>query len=164
MTLQTLLIDDGDITDPVHGTRDRDWIGRWIDVAANLGAERARVIAGKQKPTPEVLDRSVTGLAELARRGADQGIRVITENWFATLAGAAEVHAVLDRLDGTVGFLADFGNWKGPGKYAELAAVFARAEACHAKCYFTDGLAMDAEDFRRCLAAAEGAGLPAPTR
>ena len=45
VTLQTLLVDDGDITDPVHRQRDIAWIGRWIDVAAALGAERARVIA-----------------------------------------------------------------------------------------------------------------------
>ena len=72
MTLQTLLIDDGDITDPVNRRRDIAWIGRWIDVAASLGAERARVIAGKQKPSPEVLDVAVAGLAELGRRGASR--------------------------------------------------------------------------------------------
>jgi sugar phosphate isomerase/epimerase len=162
VTLQTLLIDDGDITDPVHRQRDIAWIGGWIDVAAVLGAERARVIAGKRKPSPELLDAAVAGLAELGRRGSEQGVRILTENWFDTLGGPAEVNAVLDRLEGRVGFLADFGNWKGPSKYADLAAVLGRAEDAHAKCSFSDGLSMDAHDFGRCLDAAEAAGYGGP--
>ncbi|HTM79003.1 MAG TPA: sugar phosphate isomerase/epimerase, partial [Devosia sp.] len=56
--LQTLLIDAGDISDPKTSARDLDWIWGWIEIANALGAERARVIAGKQKPTREALDRS----------------------------------------------------------------------------------------------------------
>ncbi|HET7714046.1 MAG TPA: TIM barrel protein [Bauldia sp.] len=160
--LQTLLIDDGDITDPVNRRRDIDWIGRWIDVAAELGAERARVIGGKQKPSPEAIDLSVAGLGELARRGADQGVRIITENWFDTLGGPDVVNAVLGRLDGMVGFLADFGNWKGPGKYDALAAVIGRAEDTHAKCHFEPGLRMDTADYGRCLSIAAAAGYSGP--
>ncbi len=158
ITLQTLLIDDGDITDPVHARRDSDWIARWIDVAAALGAEKARVIAGKQPPSPQVLDRSVAGLAPLARYGADQGVRVLTENWLATTPGPAEVHAILDRLDGAVGFLADLGNWKGATKYDDLASVLPRAENSHAHGSFAEDLAMDTEDFGRCLSVADEAG------
>ena len=160
--LQTLLIDDGDITDPVHAQRDIGWIGRWIDVAAELGAEKARVIAGKRPPSPEVLDRTVAGLTELAGRGTDQGIRILTENWLATMAGPDEVHAVLDQLDGKVGFLADLGNWKGPTKYDDLASVLPRAENSHAHCTFTEDLEMDAEDFGRCLDVAREAGFSGP--
>jgi sugar phosphate isomerase/epimerase len=162
VTLQTLLIDDGDITDPVHRQRDIAWIGRWIDVAAALGAERARVIGGKREPSPEVLDAAVAGLAELARRGNEQGVRILTENWFDTLGDPAAVNAVLDRLEGSVGFLADFGNWKGPSKYADLGSVLGRAEDVHAKCTFSDGLNMDAHDFGRCLDAAVAAGYGGP--
>ncbi|RYE57433.1 MAG: sugar phosphate isomerase/epimerase, partial [Hyphomicrobiales bacterium] len=53
VTLQTLLIDAGDITHPDTGARDEAWIGGWLDVANELGAKNARIIAGKQKPTPE---------------------------------------------------------------------------------------------------------------
>jgi sugar phosphate isomerase/epimerase len=162
VTFQTLLIDDGDITDPVNRRRDIDWIARWIDVAAELGAERARVIAGKAKPSPEVLDLAVEGLAELGALGAAQGVRVMTENWFDTLGGPEEVNTVLDRLDGKVGFLADFGNWKGASKYRDLAAVFGRAEDAHAKCHFGANLDMDASDYGRCLQAAADAGYAGP--
>ncbi len=162
VALQALLIDDGDLADPLHGDRDAAWIGAWIDVAAELGAERARVIGGKQPPDPAVLQRVTNALARLARRGDGQGVRVTTENWHATLANPDAVHAVLDRLDGAVGLLADFGNWSGPGKYDDLASILPRAENCHAKCAFADDMTMDADDYGRCLAVAEAAGYRGP--
>ena len=65
-------------------------------------------------------------------------MRVTTENWLALLAGPKEVHHVLDRLDGEVGFMADFGNWKttGDAKYDDLASILARSEDTHAKARF----------------------------
>lgn len=162
VTLQTLLIDDGDITDPVHRDRDIAWIGRWIDVAAALGAEKARVIAGKQQPSDAVLARSVAGLAELSRRGSEQGVRILTENWLATTPGPSEVHAILDGLDDKVGFLADLGNWKGPTKYDALASILPRAENSHAHGDFDENLELDADDFGRCLSVARDAGFAGP--
>ena len=67
VVLQTLLIDDGDISHPEHGARDTAWIASWIEIANQLGAENARIIAGKQKPTPETLDRSAKALASLVK-------------------------------------------------------------------------------------------------
>ena len=162
VTLQTLLIDDGDITDPVNRRRDIAWIARWIEIAGALGAERARVIAGKRKPSPETLDLAVDGLRDLARQGAAVGVRIITENWFDTLSGPDEVNAVMDRLDGEVGFLADFGNWRGARKYADLAAIIGRAESCHAKCHFSAEGVMDGDDYARCLGLAADAGYAGP--
>jgi sugar phosphate isomerase/epimerase len=162
VVLNTLLIDDGDIAHPALRERDLAWIGRWIDAAAELGALRARVIPGKQKPTPETLKLAVEGLRALARRSAHTGVRIVIENWFDLAAGPTEVNELLDRLEGEVGLLVDFGNWKGPRKYADLAAIFGRAEDTHAKAHFTDGGAMDDEDFARCLAAAVDAGYRGP--
>ena len=94
--------------------------------------------------------------------GAAAGVRIITENWFDTLSGPDEVNAVMDRLDGEVGFLADFGNWRGASKYADLAAIIGRAETCHAKCHFSDEGVMDGDDYARCLGLAQGAGYAGP--
>ncbi len=163
VTLSTLLIDNGDITHPSEHERDRAWIGNWIDAAATLGAKAARVIAGKQKPTPETLAASVEGLRALGKRGAEQDVRVTTENWLALLASPKEVHHVLDQLDDAVGFMADFGNWKttGPERYENLASIFARSEDTHAKAWFPED-AIDGEDFGRCLDAARAAGYSGP--
>lgn len=78
--VQTLLIDDGDITNPVTLERDIAWTQSWIDSASHLGAEHARVIAGKSKPSDEALMMSVEGLKVLAERGRKLGVRVVTEN------------------------------------------------------------------------------------
>ncbi len=161
VTLQTLLIDDGDITHPVHGARDAAWIAGWIDVANQLGAENARIIAGKQKPTPETLDRAVAALKALADGNSGASVRLVTENWFDLLATPAEVNALLDRLEGRIGLLADFGNWKRPGKYEGLSAILGRAELCHARADFIDG-DIDADDYGRCLDLAEAAGYAGP--
>jgi len=159
--LQTLLIDAGDVTDPVHGARDQAWIARWIETANALGAEHARIIAGKQKPTREALDRSVAALRSLADGNAGSSVRLTTENWFDLLPSPAEVDYVLDKLGGRVGLLGDFGNWKGPGKYADLGKIMGRSELCHAKASFTGGV-LDADDFGKCVDLSEAAGYAGP--
>ena len=161
VVLQTLLIDAGDITHPEHGARDEAWIARWIETANELGAENARIIAGKQKPSPETLDRSVSGLRALAAGNAGSSVRLATENWFDLLPSPVEVDYVLDKLDGKVGLLGDFGNWRGAGKYKDLAAIFGRAELSHAKASFIDG-DLDEADYGKCVDLAEKAGYTGP--
>ena len=161
VTLQTLLIDAGDITHPEHGARDEAWIAGWLEVANELGAENARIIAGKQKPTPETLDRSVGALKRLADRNSGSSVRLVTENWFDLLSSPAMVHEVLDRLEGRIGLLGDFGNWGGDTKYEDLASIFSRAELCHAKASFAHGQ-LDEADYGACVGAAEEAGYKGP--
>lgn len=164
--LQTLLIDDADIADAKNHKRDVAWIGQWIDVAAELGADAARIVAGKQKPTPETLALSAAGMKELAARGKSQGVRIITENWHDLLRGAKEVHQVMDAVGDDLGLLVDFGNWKGADKYDELASIMPRAEDTHAKCSFSGKIgapgAMDQDDYGRCVAIAADAGYDGP--
>ncbi|KQT44272.1 hypothetical protein ASG47_17095 [Devosia sp. Leaf420] len=161
VTLQTLLIDAGDIADPVNGARDTAWIAGWVEVANELGAENARIIAGKQQPTPENIERSIAALRQLADANAGSPLRLVTENWFDLLSSPSVVHEVLDRLEGRIGLLGDFGNWSGPTKYQDLASIFPRAELCHAKATFADGQ-LDEADYAACLSAAEGAGYKGP--
>lgn len=161
VTLQTLLIDAGDMTDPVHGGRDTRWIGSWIDVANELGAQNARIIAGKQKPTPETIARSVAGFMELLAVNAGSPMKLVTENWYDLLSTPEAVHELLDRLEGRVGLLADFGNWTGPDKYQGLASIFPRASLCHAKASFAAGQ-LDEVDYGLCVGTAEDAGYVGP--
>ena len=159
--LQTLLIDAGDMTDPVHGARDTRWIGAWLDVAHELGAEHARIVAGQRAPTPDTIARSAAGFRELVARNAGSPLRLVTENWRGLLTTPAAVNELLDRLDGEVGLLADFGNWHGETKYDDLAAIFGRAELCHAKAGFADG-ALDEGDYGHCVGLAEACGYRGP--
>ena len=158
--IQTLLIDDGDITMPATRARDMAWINKWIGAAARLGAVHARVIAGKQKPSAETMALAVTGLTHLSNAAATQGVKLVTENWFDLTASPTEVHHILDRVPG-LGLLADTGNWSGPAKYADLANIFARAQLCHAKAFFTGNI-MDEKDFAAGIKAAERVGYKGP--
>lgn len=161
VVLSMLLIDDGDLTDAANHDATRAWIGGWIDTAAELGARSARVVAGKQKATPETLALACDGLGAMARRGRDAGVRVVTENWLDLLSEPDAVETVMGRVEG-LGFLADFGNWSGPQKYDDLARIMRFAEDTHAKATFSDDGVMDDVDFRRCLDVCAGAGYSGP--
>lgn len=158
----SLLVDDGDITHPENGNRDKEWVAGWIDAAAALGAKRARVIAGKQPPTEETLERSRAALSELADYAAERNVRLVTENWFPLLSRPQPVHWLLEALDGAVGFNFDFGNWGGPTKYDDLAAIAPLAETSHAKCDYPAPGQPDTEDFTRCLEITRAADYSGP--
>ncbi|MBX4906414.1 MULTISPECIES: TIM barrel protein [Rhizobium] len=158
---QTLLVEDGDPSHPETAERDVRWMAEWIDIAAALGAQRMRVIAGKQKPTPENLARAARHLDWLAEQAERSGVRVVVENWFDLLPSPVETNWLLDRLDGTVGLNGDLGNWTAPAKYQGLADIMRRAEICHAKADY-NAAGLDAEDYRKCLEMCETAGYAGP--
>jgi sugar phosphate isomerase/epimerase len=160
--LFSLLIDGGDISNPDHAQRDLVWIERWIDVAATLGAKRARVSGGKSAPSDESIRLSRRGLRRLAQYARARNVRLTTENWQNLMSSPATVLRVLNGLSEDVGFCLDFGNWGGPGKYDDLARIFPQAESCHAKCHFGHDGEMDRVDFVRCLDLSKAAGFAGP--
>lgn len=160
--LWSLLVDGGDITDPEQGRRDEAWIAGWLEVAAALGAKNARVIAGKADPSPAATARSIAGLRVLAHTAQTQGVRLMTENWLGLMDSPGQVLTVLDALGGDLGLCADFGNWRGAGKYDDLALIMDRAESCHAKCHFDANGVMDRDDFVRCLDLSAAADFEGP--
>ncbi|MBP2447654.1 sugar phosphate isomerase/epimerase family protein [Rhizobium leguminosarum] len=159
--LQTLLVEDGDPSHPETAERDVRWMAEWIDIATALGAQRMRVIAGKQKPTEENLARAARHLTWLADKAEGSGVRVVVENWFDLLPSPVEMNWLLDRLDGKVGLNGDLGNWAAPTKYGGLADIMRRAEICHAKADYNVG-GLDADDYRKCLEMCEMAGYAGP--
>lgn len=158
---QTLLVEDGDPSHPENGERDIRWMAGWIEIAKALGAENMRVIAGKQKPSEENLQRALANLKWLAAQAEGSGVRVVVENWFDLLPAPKEMNWLLDDLDGKIGLNGDLGNWSAPAKYAGLADIMGRAELCHAKAdYNASGL--DADDYGKCLEACRAAGYAGP--
>lgn len=160
--LWEVLIDAGDVTDTPHAARDIAWIEGWIDVAGQLGATRARVIAGRAKPSQAALQQSQQALQRLAAYAQARNVRLMTENFHDLTSTPEAVLTLLDGLEGQVGLLADFGNWKGPNKYADLAQIFPRAESYHAKCHFSAPQVMDRDDYARCLELTRAAGTVGP--
>jgi sugar phosphate isomerase/epimerase len=158
---QTLLVEDGDPSHPETGERDIRWIAGWIEIAKALGAENMRVIAGKQRPSQDSLQRALTNLTWLAAQAEGSGIRVVVENWFDLLPAPEQMNWLLDGLEGKIGLNGDLGNWAAPAKYAGLADIMGRAELCHAKAdYNASGL--DADDYGKCLEACRTAGYAGP--
>ncbi|WP_432564013.1 sugar phosphate isomerase/epimerase family protein [Kineococcus sp. SYSU DK003] len=158
VVLDALLVDDGDLTHPQDGPREEAWISSYLDDAAALGARRMRVVAGRTR-TEDAQRVSSQALGRIAARAGD--VRLVTENWLGVTADAADVEAILDPLDGAVGLLVDLGNWTGPGKYAELAAVTRYAETCHAKAHW-NGSSVDEEDYRRSVSTVLDNGYTGP--
>ncbi|SEI08460.1 Sugar phosphate isomerase/epimerase [Rhizobium tibeticum] len=159
--LQTLLVEDGDPSHPETAARDIQWIAGWIEIAAALGAKHMRVIAGKQAPTAENLERAAQHLGWLAKQVEDSGVRIVTENWFALLPSPKETNWLLDTLQGSVGLNGDLGNWAAPEKYAGLCDIMRRAELCHAKADF-NGSGLDRADYGKSLEACRAAGYSGP--
>jgi hypothetical protein len=150
VTLRTLLIDDGDLTHPDLAARDLDWIAGWFPIAARLGAREVRILAGKSGGL-EAVGQSVERLLSLVKYAGEFGLRVTTENWFSVLSTPAAVKELVDACAGQVGLQLDFGNWSGPSKYDDLAAIAPFASICHAKAEFLNARQLDDEDFGRCL-------------
>jgi sugar phosphate isomerase/epimerase len=157
----TLLIDEGDIAaaDPARRSHDLDLIRGWIDVAAYLRAPRVRVIAGQSAADPggEAVRWSIEGLLALADYGQARGVSVVTENWLALAMQPATLLAILRNAGGAVGLCADFGNYRGPAKYDDLATILPYASSIHAKASFSAPGVMDEADFRHCLDLARAA-------
>jgi sugar phosphate isomerase/epimerase len=159
--LWNLLVDDGDITDPVNGDRDTAWTREWMEVADALGARCVRVVGGKQPPTPENRAVAAKRMNDLASDADRLGLHLVTENWFPILSRPEYVVELLDAAQGAIGLNLDFGNWGGATKYEDLAAIAPYAVGCHAKCNFVDGVP-DVDDYRRCLEITRDAGYSGP--
>jgi sugar phosphate isomerase/epimerase len=159
VTLDAVLVDDGDLVDPQDADTQEEWISGWLEDAARLGARRARVVAGKASPTPERICASGRRLARLASWHPE--VRVVTENWLALTPDASSVHQLLEAADGSVGLLIDLANWKGEDRYRQLASIAPLAETSHAKCHF-DTAGPDADDYRRTLQVLRDAGFSGP--
>lgn len=169
--LFSVLIDAGDITHPDVANRQKEvaWVRAWMEIAARCGARCVRVIAGDAVPEVngdwrdvEAVRLSAEGLRGLAGVGRELGLGVLTENFRALGSKAGALNAILDLCEGEVGLCADFGNYKGPDKYEELAAILPRATSVHAKADFPEALQLDRADFDRCLGLAKDADFSGP--
>lgn len=159
--LQTLLIEAGDVSDEKVAARDLAFVVDWVERADALGAQYARVIAGKMPPSKENLERSARNLKELIKVSENLDVRVASENWFDLLSGPDEVLWLMDEVGDGLALNGDLGNWSQPQKYDGLRQIMGRAEICHAKASFVDGK-MDEADYGRCLQICEEAGYKGP--
>ncbi len=169
--LFSILIDAGDITHPDSVQREKEiaWIRAWMEIAARCGARAVRVIAGDAVAgergewcNSELVQLSAEKLRALAEFGRGLGLAVLTENFRALALSVGALTAILDLCEDEVGLCADFGNFKGPNKYRDLAQILPRATSVHAKADFLSPGQMDRADFTRCLSLAQKSGFAGP--
>jgi sugar phosphate isomerase/epimerase len=150
--LSSLLIDTGDIASPDDAKRNSDIqeIKNWIDVAATLGAERVRIVAGNQNATPEVIARSSNQLGELVAYAKMKSVKVSTENWQKT---SLEADVLLELLNKNpeLGLCADIGNAEQTkDKYATLKKLLPYATSVHFKARYENGQ-IEPNDLQTCM-------------
>ncbi len=159
-----LLIDTGDVTspDPEVLAESLHTIRHYIRVAAQLGAERVRVSAGLQPPTPETLARSAAQLGALMTYAAARGVRVGTENWQLTAQQPEDVRTILGAAPAGLGLCVDTGNAEAtPDKYGTLGQLLPHATSVHFKARTTDGV-IDQDDVKCCLELLSAASFNGP--
>lgn len=165
VTFYTLLIDYGDISseDPVRRDADVAYITRWIDVASEVGAERVRIVGGESDPANRAaLECAATALSALSDYARSRGVRVITENFRQLTSVPDNCLYLLSACDNQIGLIADFGNFKSPTKYDDLAKILPVAESVHAKAHYDENGIPDAAEFRACLNLLSPAGYDGP--
>ncbi|SDN68613.1 Sugar phosphate isomerase/epimerase [Paenibacillus sp. yr247] len=161
----TLLIEYGDISssDEFRRQADIDWIKGWIDIASLAGAERVRVIAGDADPSDQqALRRSAEALRELGNYAIHRGVRVVTENFHLLTSTADNCLALLQACGNILGLTSDFGNFKGSGKYDDLAQTIPHSESIHAKAQTNNEGYPDETEFIRCLDIVKQSGYEGP--
>ena len=162
--LFSLLIDTGDVTasDPDTLRESLETIRHYIRIAARLGAERVRVSAGLQPPTPETLAQSALQLGELLTYAAAHGVNLSTENWQRTAHEPEDVRTILRAAPAGLGLCVDTGNAeKTQDKYRTLAQLLPHATSVHFKARTTGGT-IDGDDVRRCLELLNAASFDGP--
>ncbi len=149
-----ILLDTGNIasSDAAQIAADDLLIRHWIGVASTLGAERIRIDAGLEPPTPGVITQSARRLQEFAQIAAGSGLRVSTENWHATSQNPEALLEILERCGETVGLCADTGNAEASSdKYQTLSLLLPRASSMHFKPRYTVTGDIDLDDLEICV-------------
>lgn len=170
--LYSILIDDGDITAPDPKVREEQvaWIQGWIDTASALGAAAARVIAGEASipangadpKANESIRLSADQLTNLYAYGQNCGVKVFTENFRPLSLKADHLIAILDLCDGQITICADFGNFKGPDRYAEFAKIAPYATSAHAKAQYQDDGTIIPDDLAGGIQVLKQSGFAGP--
>jgi hypothetical protein len=162
--LYSLLMDSGDISNPDLQRRREDMalIKHWIETAAKLGASCVRIDAGLSQPTPETIRLAAEAFTELADYAAEWGVKPATENWHAMSRNPDHLLQILELCGREYGLCVDFGNARGPHKYAWLARLLPHGTSIHAWGEYDEDGTFDAKDFRHCLQLAVDSGFAGP--
>jgi sugar phosphate isomerase/epimerase len=161
----TLLLDYGDISseDEQRSSADMQLMRDWIDIAAQAGAERIRIVAGEAAPDDsEALTRSIANLLSLSEYAKQRGIRLLSENFRPLTLTADNCIQIVKQGKGEIGLIADFGNFDAAVRNGQLAAMLPFCENVHAKPDFDSQGLPDEAEFRLNLDLLHTTGFDGP--
>jgi Xylose isomerase-like TIM barrel len=137
---------------------------KWIDIAAQLGAQSIRPNPGGTAQMTD-MSRPIAAYKELGEYGKSKGVKVLIEN-HGNVAGKAENIVAIIKGAGPqlVGAAPDFGNWAEDVRYRGLEMLFPYASTvCHARYETPAGPEMNGKlitfDFARCMNISKTAGF-----
>lgn len=133
---------------------------KWIDIAANLGAQSIRPNPGGTEQMTD-LSRPIAAYKEFAAYGKSKGVKVLIENHGKVAAKAENILAIIKAAGPPwAGTLPDFGNFPEAARYHGLELMFPLAQTvCHARgLTFNEKGEETGFDFPRCVRIAEAAG------
>ncbi len=140
-------------TDDAQWKREIEERKKWIDIAAELGAQAIRPNPGGTVETTD-LSRAIAAYKALGEYGKSKGVKVLIEN-HGMVAGKAENIVAIIKGAGPdwVGTLPDFGNFPEADRYRGLELMFPYAKtSAHARGLKFDENGDETEfDFKRCL-------------
>lgn len=97
--------------DPEARAANRRFAYLWLDIAETLGCPALRIDAGGPEEMPDDVFRVIVeGYEDLIARGADKGVRIVTENHWGPTRVPENVVKLLDSVEG-LGLLFDTNNW-----------------------------------------------------
>lgn len=133
---------------------------KWIDIAAELGAQSVRPNPGGTEQMTD-MSRPIAAYKELGEYGKSKGIKVLIENHGKVAAKAENIVAIIKGAGRKwTGTAPDFGNFPESERYHGLELMFPYASVvCHARGLKFDDKGKETEfDFKRCVEIAKVAG------
>lgn len=141
--------------------------GRWVPVAAEIGATAIRANTGGMgiMDINKALTCCIDSFRRLADMGAKHGVSILIENHGGISADPHNIVAVIDAVRSThgetvIGTMPDFGNWAdNVDRYSSLVKILPFAKAVHAKVLDIDEqLNHPKFDLAKCVALAKACG------
>jgi sugar phosphate isomerase/epimerase len=137
---------------------------KWIDIAAELGAQSIRPNPGGTTKMTD-FSRPIAAYKELGEYGKSKGVKVLIENHGNVAAKAENIVAIIKGAGPKwVGAAPDFGNFPEAERYHGLELMFPYASVvCHARYETPGGAEMSGKliqfDFARCMKIAQASGF-----
>ena len=137
---------------------------KWIDIAAELGAQSIRPNPGGTTKMTD-FSRPIAAYKELGEYGKSKGVKVLIENHGNVAEKAENIVAIIKGAGPKwVGAAPDFGNFSEADRYHGLELMFPYASVvCHARYETPGGAEMSGKliqfDFARCMKIAQASGF-----